>query len=55
MITQEEIDRLKSAKNDGEWAAFCATIRQSRGGVYPSGWGPFIAALYAEVSASWKS
>lgn len=41
-ITDEEIEKLKNTKTEGEWNAVCDEIKKSRNGQFPSDWWPRV-------------
>lgn len=45
MEKQEVIDLMKTSKNDKEWNANCATVKNAHGNSYPDFW-------YAEIISS---
>lgn len=53
-ITQEELDRLRSSKNEEEWNAACDAIKKAHGG-YPHDWWAKVmqSGLAAQVADNW--
>lgn len=54
-ITDEELRRLESSKNDEEWNSICDDIKASRLGNYPSDWWVkvMVSGLANRVAANW--
>lgn len=54
-ITQEELDRLRSSKNENDWNAACDAIKKARNGRYPFDWWPkvMMSGLADEVANNW--
>lgn len=57
LITEQEIEKLKSAKNETEWNLICDEIKAIRGNEYPSDWFSKVNAsgIMSEVFHSWNS
>ena len=54
-ITEEELNSLRTAKNEAEWNAACDAVKKARAGRYPYDWYEKVLAsgLTAEVAAAW--
>lgn len=54
-ITEQELEKLKNAKNATEWNAICNQIKNKREGSYPPDWYDKVlgSGLMAIVSDSW--
>jgi len=42
MLTENDIQRLKAAKNETEWNAECDRIKRNNDGDYPGDWFPKV-------------
>lgn len=54
LITQEELDKLNSTRNEKEWNSICDQIKLAHGG-YPSDWFAkvIVSGLLAKVAIQW--
>lgn len=54
-ITEEELERLRSCKNDDDWSAACDAVKKARNGRYPDDWWAKVmqSGLAAQVAKNW--
>lgn len=54
-ITPEELESLRSTKNETEWNQACDAIKKARNGAYPPDWWAEVmqSGLAAEVAHNW--
>jgi hypothetical protein len=55
LLTDEEMARLESCKNETEWNAACDAIKAERDGRYPSDWFPRVnrSGMMHRIAESW--
>ena len=55
-LTNEEINKLESAKSAAEWNQVCNEVKRARGGEYPLDWFKRViqSGLMASASSQWE-